>query len=120
MAMHGVHSRASLTTSPRPRCRWSCREEVESIHFYAIVPVSVTGVEGGLPSAGNDYIAVAVPDVQIAEPPTLIARDQGGVVSLRVEVAETRVPVSRVEIFRAAQRATRDHDGTCRSAGCRR
>lgn len=71
------------------------------IHFYAIVPVSGTGVEGALPSAGNDYIAVATPEVQIPEPPTLIARDRNGVVSLRVEVAETRVPVSRVEIFRA-------------------
>lgn len=77
------------------------------IHFYAIVPVSGTGVEGSLPSAGNDYIAVATPSAQIPEPPTLIARDRSGVVSVRVDVSEMRVRVGRVEIFRApdAQRA---------------
>jgi hypothetical protein len=77
------------------------------IHFYAIVPVSVTGVEGSLPAAGNDYIAVATPSAQIPEPPTLVARDRSGRVSVRVDVPEMRVRVGRVEILRApdAQRA---------------
>jgi hypothetical protein len=71
------------------------------IHFYAVVPVSGTGVEGSLPAAGNDYIAVATPVVQIPEPPTVIARDRAGTVSVRVDVSEMRVRVGRVEIFRA-------------------
>lgn len=77
------------------------------IHFYAIVPVSGTGVEGVLPASGNDYIAVASPRLQVPEPPVLIARDREGVVTLRVDVAETRVRVDRVEIFRSpnAQRS---------------
>lgn len=77
------------------------------IHFYAVVPVSGTGVEGSLPAAGNDYIAVATPAAQIPEPPMLIARDRAGTVSIRVDVSEMRVRVGRVEIFRAvdAQRA---------------
>lgn len=71
------------------------------IHFYAVVSVSGTGIESALPSAGNDYVAVAAPTVLVPEPPTLIARDRAGVVSLHVEVPETRVRVGRIEIFRA-------------------
>jgi hypothetical protein len=74
------------------------------IHFYAVVPVSSTGAEGAFPSAGNDYIAVAAPLVQLPEPPALLARDQGGMVALRVDVPETRVRVGRIEIFRAPNR----------------
>ena len=71
------------------------------IHFYGVVPVSGTGVEGQLPAGGNDYIAVATPTAAIPELPELIARDRAGTVLVRVDVSEVRVRVGRVEIFRA-------------------
>jgi hypothetical protein len=71
------------------------------IHFYAVVPVSSTGVEGSLPADGNDYIAVAAPTALIPEPPVVTARDRAGTVAVLVDVSEMRVRVGRVEIFRA-------------------
>jgi hypothetical protein len=74
------------------------------IHFYAVVSVSATGAEVPLPTEGNDYLAVAAPVARVPEVPKIVARDRGGVVALLVEVPETRVPVGRVEIFRAPSR----------------
>jgi hypothetical protein len=74
------------------------------IYFYGIVPISSTGVEGSLPISANNYVAVATPVVKTPEVPNLVARDVGGVISLSVEVAEIRVPVGHVEIFRAPSR----------------
>jgi hypothetical protein len=74
------------------------------IHFYGIAPVSVTGVEGPLPSAGNAYFAVAAPRAAVPEPPRLLARDHEGVVTLTIEVPETRVAVGKVAIHRAPNR----------------
>jgi hypothetical protein len=76
----------------------------ELIHFYGIAPVSATGVEGDLPSAGNAYFAVAAPRIVVPEPPRLLARDHQGVVTLTIEVPETRVTVGRVAIHRAPNR----------------
>jgi hypothetical protein len=74
------------------------------IHFYGIVPISSTGVEGRLPASANSYFAVAAPIVKTPEQPILIARDHGGVVALAVEVAETRVQAGKIEIYRAPSR----------------
>ncbi|WP_394836664.1 hypothetical protein LVJ94_07125 [Pendulispora rubella] len=84
------------------------------IHFYGIAPVGVTGVEGPLPAAGNAYFAVAAPRILTPEAPRLLARDAGGVVTLSIEVPETHVPVGRVTIHRAPNRAravTLEHAG---------
>jgi hypothetical protein len=74
------------------------------IHFYGVVPISSTGVEGSLPASGNSYFAVASPVVKTPEVPRVVARDAGGVVSIRVEAPELRVQVGRIEIFRAPSR----------------
>lgn len=74
------------------------------IHFFGIVPISATGVEGQLPTSANAYFAVAAPAVKTPEPPTLIARDRSGTISLSVESPEPRVPVGRVEIYRVPSR----------------
>jgi hypothetical protein len=74
------------------------------IHFYGVLPISETGVEGALPAGGNDYFAVAAPTVQAPEMPKLAAREIGAGVRLLVEVPETRVRVDRIEIFRAPSR----------------
>jgi hypothetical protein len=71
------------------------------IHFYGVVPISSTGVEGTLPASGNSYFAVAAPVVRTPEQPFVTARDQAGSVELTVEVDETRVPVGRIEVYRA-------------------
>jgi len=71
------------------------------IHFYGVVPISSTGVEGTLPASGNSYFAVAAPTVRIPEQPFVAARDRGGAVELSVEADETRVLAGRIEIYRA-------------------
>lgn len=75
------------------------------IHFYGITSVSVTGVEGDLPAAGNAYFAVAAASIEQPEIPQLIARDRNGVVQLHIEVPELRVETGRVAIHRAPNRA---------------
>ena len=72
------------------------------IHFYGIVPISSTGVEGSLPSSSNSYFAVAAPMVATPETPRLAGRDLGGLIGLSVEVPETRVKAARIEIYRAS------------------
>lgn len=74
------------------------------IHFYGVIPISNTGVEGTLPDSGNSYFAVAVPEVKSPEQPVLIARDGTGAVAISIRVEETRVPAQRVEIYRAPSR----------------
>ena len=74
------------------------------IHFYGVVPISSTGVEGSLPSAANEYFAVAAPVGKKPEVPTLIARDEGGTIGLSVQVSETRVRAGQIEIYRAPSR----------------
>jgi hypothetical protein len=88
-----------------PELRVELPRGTRMIHFYGIVPVSQTGAEGSLPSGGNDYLAVAAPVLRVPEPPALVARDRGGVVALRVDVAETRVRVGRIEVFRMPTRS---------------
>jgi hypothetical protein len=74
------------------------------IHFYGIVPISSTGVEGTLPASANNYFAVAAPIVKTPEQPIVIARDRGGGVALTVEVAEPRVQAGKIEVYRAPSR----------------
>lgn len=74
------------------------------IHFYGVVPISSTGVEGSLPASANSYFAVATPVVKTPEAPELIARDRGGEIVLTVNVPVIRVSADRIEIFRAPSR----------------
>ncbi len=73
----------------------------KSIHFYGIVPISATGVEGKLSGQANDYFAVAAPVIKTPEIPLLIARFKNEAFQLTVKVDESKVPVSKIEIYRA-------------------
>ncbi|RYY57438.1 MAG: hypothetical protein EOO09_02390 [Chitinophagaceae bacterium] len=73
------------------------------IHFFAITPISNSGVEGPLPVSANDYFAVSVPRIVIPETPAITGRSVNGRNRLRITVMETRWPAGRVEIFRTTR-----------------
>ncbi len=101
MTTPGGLSGASRTGSRSTSLEIALPRGSKLIHFYGIVPISSTGVEGRLPAYGNSYFAVAAPIVKTPEQPVVIARDRDGVIALTVEVAEPRVQAGKIEIHRA-------------------
>lgn len=76
------------------------------IHFYGVVPISDTGVEGALPADGNGFVAIAAPRIVTPAEPRLVVQDRGGVVSITVEVSEEDAPVDRIEVLRTRRPAS--------------
>ena len=75
------------------------------IQFHAVVGVSGAGVESPFPSASNDLLAVATPELARPATPVLTAHPSAAGVELAVEVSERDRQVERIEVFRVVGRS---------------
>jgi hypothetical protein len=74
------------------------------IHLYGVTATSATGVERSLPTGGNDYLAVATPQLIVPEAPILRVRPSALGIRLEVRVRDEPAAVGRVEITRVGSR----------------
>jgi hypothetical protein len=86
---------------PSNNYRLALPKGTKMIHFYALAPISRTGVEGPLPESSNNYIAAASPSIQTPEQAMIIARENMGQIQLTIRLTETRVETGKIEIYRS-------------------